>query len=286
MILLRIMQLRILPFLLVFILSQYSFAQSTPLDESEYEGESPELEVKEETDYTDPVADIYSYWNTKQIHYRDTSFFKELDTLIIPLVNDSSFYYHPYPGNITSHFGSRRYRWHYGTDVDLITGDSIRAAFDGIVRIDTYESGYGKTLVLRHYNGIETLYGHLSRVLVDTGQFVTAGQVIALGGNTGRSTGSHLHFETRYRGKAIDPEKLIDFTTGQLRSDTLVMTMATFDYLPKLKALKSAKYHKIRPGDTLSHIARRYGTSVSALCRLNGIKPTTILRVGRTIRVR
>ena len=260
-------------------------AQQMDYDSTEFLNAIPEPVVSTVTDYTDPVADIYTYWSTTQIHYRDTTF--SIDSSILALVNDSSRYCHPFEGNITSKFGMRRYRWHYGTDIDLITGDTVRAAFDGIVRIHRYnKGGYGNTVVIRHYNGLETLYGHLSKYLVDTGDYVRAGDPIGLGGNTGRSTGSHLHFETRYRGKAIDPEKIIDFAAFELRSDTLVIDSAAFDYLPELAELNSAKYYRIRSGDTLSHIARRYGTSVNTLCRLNGIKPTTILRIGRTIRVR
>jgi murein DD-endopeptidase MepM/ murein hydrolase activator NlpD len=281
------MSLRIGLLLFLSILVLQVSAQSTPLEEADYNTENPESEVKEVEDFTDPTAGIYGTWNTSKIHYfKDSTFLKTLDTLVIPLISDSNTYYHPVPGSITSRFGPRRYRWHYGTDIDLITGDTVRAAFGGIIRINIYDPGYGRTIVIRHPNGLETLYAHLSLTLVDTGDFVDAGQVIGLGGNTGRSYGSHLHFETRYRGKAIDPEKLIDFTSGELRRDTLVMTKETFDYLPKLEALKSAKYHKIRQGDTLTKIARKYGTSVKTLCRLNGIKQTTILRVGRTLRVR
>lgn len=272
---------------LIMGISLGSFAQKFDFDSTEYENAIPEPAAITVSDYTDPVADIYTYWNTSQIHYRDTSFLNHLDSTLLVLVNDSSPYCHPFAGDITSKFGMRRYRWHYGTDVDLVTGDTVRAAFDGIVRIRKYnKGGYGNTILIRHYNGLETLYGHLSKSLVDTGDFVHAGDAIGLGGNTGRSSGSHLHFETRYRGIAIDPQKVIDFAAMELKTDSLIIDSTTFDYIPELRSLSSAKYYKIRSGDTLSQIARRYGTSVNTLCRLNGMKPTTVLRIGRSIRVR
>ena len=138
---------------------------------------------------------------------------------------------------------------------------------------------------MRHENGLETVYGHLSRPLVDEYEQVPAGYVIGLGGNTGRSTGSHLHLEMRYLGEAMNPAGIIDFNTGQLKNKE--------EYVIGIKAMKKAraeqaamKYHKVRQGDTLSGIAKKYGTSVRALCRLNNIKETKILQIGQKIRVR
>jgi murein DD-endopeptidase MepM/ murein hydrolase activator NlpD len=120
---------------------------------------------------------------------------------------------------------------------------------------------------------------------VDEFEKVYAGDVVGLGGNTGRSTGSHLHFEIRYLGEAMDPAKFIDFNTGQLRNPE--------EYVIAIKAMKQARaeqaamrYHKVRSGDTLSGIARRYGTTVRRLCQLNRIKETKILQIGQKIRVR
>ena len=201
---------------------------------------------------------------------------------------DCSEFVLPVPGRITSRFGVRRGRFHFGTDLALRVGDPVRAAFSGKVRIIDFERrGFGHYVVIRHDNGFETLYAHLSRVLVEHDQFVTAGDTIALGGNTGRSTGPHLHFEIRYLGNAINPENIIDFSTGTLRNEYYVMTRAsTFAYRREVAALQAAQYVTVRNGDTLSHIARRNGTTVQRLCQLNGITPRTIIRPGQRLRVR
>ena len=123
---------------------------------------------------------------------------------------------------VTSHYGYRRSfrRQHYGTDIKVFVGDTIRAAFSGKVRVVRYEGrGYGKYIVIRHNNGLETVYGHLSAQLVHENQIVKAGQVIGLGGNTGRSTGSHLHFETRLCGTALNPALMFDFRNQDVTGD-------------------------------------------------------------------
>ena len=143
-------------------------------------------------------------------------------------------------------------------------------------------------MLIRHDNGLETIYGHLSRPLVEENERIYAGEVLGLGGNTGRSTGSHLHYEIRYLGNAIDPATLVDFDRGALRvpEDYVITKKGTFKHNEEVKQLKMAQYHKVRQGDTLSGIARRYHTSVRTLCRLNHIKETSILRLGQKIRVR
>lgn len=127
---------------------------------------------------------------------------------------DVSDFVVPVPGYVTSNYGYRaRFRRnHYGIDLKLNVGDTVRVAFPGKVRLTKYDGrGYGYYVVVRHPNGMETVYGHLSRFLVKPDQTVKAGEAIALGGNTGRSTGPHLHFETRYMGIPINPAAIIDF---------------------------------------------------------------------------
>jgi murein DD-endopeptidase MepM/ murein hydrolase activator NlpD len=228
-----------------------------------------------------PSYDLYCSWNTEKVHpYNDDLRFMK-DTVTIPLVLEECDFHPPYVGPKTSDFGYRRYRYHYGVDVKLYTGEDVHAAFEGLVRIAHYDGDYGKVVVIRHNNGLETLYAHLSKFNVKEGDWVQAGDVIGLGGNTGRSTGSHLHFEVRYKGEPIDPNALIEWETGYLCHDTLELNQEHFEYLIDIR---KRKYHKIRSGDTLSGIARRYGTSVRRLCQLNGIRSNTTLRVGKVLR--
>lgn len=200
---------------------------------------------------------------------------------------DVSTFYPPTVGRITSPYGWRRRRMHRGVDIKLYVGDTVRAAFDGQVRIKKFNRrGYGYYYVLRHPNGLETVYGHLSKFIVDQDEYVRAGQPIGLGGNTGRSTGSHLHFETRFMGIDLDPSTIIDFETFKPKKDIYHFAQK------KAKSVSSgnssgdgvAAYHKVKQGDTLGGIARRYGTSVSRLCKLNNIKANSILRLGQRIR--
>ncbi len=222
-------------------------------------------------------------------------------------VVDSLGQYHcPYIGDIhpRGKFGIRRGRRHQGVDLPLQTGTPIYAAFDGEVRISKYMGGYGNLVVIRHPNGIETFYGHLSKRNVESGDWVRAGDEIGLGGSTGRSTGAHLHFETRYNGFAFDPQWLIDFKSGDLRHRLFVLKRKYFspysnyeqDFEDEFRneeddrreeAERAAmRFHIVKSGDTLGRIAINNGTTVGAICRLNGISSTTVLKIGRRLRVR
>lgn len=236
-----------------------------------------------------PAEDLYgSNWNTKWVD----PFRGEAEKPNFPdscAINCSSFVY-PIDtiARVTSKYGPRRRRMHRGIDLKVQKGDTIRAAFDGKVRIRNYERrGYGYYLVIRHPNGLETIYGHLSKQLVHVNDIVHAGDPIGLGGNTGRSTGSHLHFETRFLGQAINPAEIIDFENGVPVHDTFVFRNVKINGRKSNIYTSSGDqlvYHRVKSGDTLGKIARIYGTSVSELCRLNGIKPTTVLRIGQSIR--
>jgi murein DD-endopeptidase MepM/ murein hydrolase activator NlpD len=231
-----------------------------------------------------PGWDIYQHWNTEVIHPLRTDLTNLSDTIHIVL-KDEEFecdYAHPYFGEVTSDFGPRRYRYHYGIDIKLATGDTVFAAFDGVVRIAKYSKTYGNVILIRHYNGLETLYAHLSKIDASVGDEVITGQAIGLGGNTGRSTGSHLHFEVRYKGEPINPHSIIDFKDGKLKADMLALNKSHFLYAKEAKAVK---YHTIKRGESLSTIARKYRTSVSHLCKINKIKPTTTIQAGKKIRV-
>ncbi len=247
------------------------------------------------------------YWDTEKVFpYKDVEYSSLPRSVVIELVDSTNGYHTPYkPSPIRSRYGPRRGRAHQGVDLVLKTGEPIYATFSGRVRISQYNrGGYGNLVVIRHDNGLETFYGHLSERMVEPNQWVEAGQVIGLGGSTGRSTGPHLHFETRYYGQSFDPERLIDFKSGTLCRDVFLLKRSYFSIYSrasqdfedeianeeqdkKEKAEREAmRYHKIRSGDTLGAIARKYGTTVGNICRLNGIKSTTVLRIGRTLRVR
>ena len=250
-----------------------------------------------------PSHDLYTSWDTNTAHpYNFGQAFKEDSVTLILTQGEDNCFTMPYKGNLTSLFGWRRYRPHYGTDIDLETGDSVVACFDGMVRVAKYYHGYGNCVIIRHSNGLETVYGHMSKLLVESGQKVDAGTLIGLGGNTGHSTGSHLHFEFRYLGQALDTQDFIDYEKGELKSNCFVLRKSDVENKYDLRALhtrhksdlmarKYGKYpvkagmYKVRSGDTLGAIARRKGTTVKSLCRKNGLKPTTKLKVGQRIRI-
>lgn len=239
---------------------------------------------------------LYAGFDNDAIHYPKFDYANMEESIFIPLVNASrkQFYVHPVNNIVTSHFGPRRRRYHYGTDVDLVTGDPVRCAFDGKVRIARYNRSYGNLVVVRHNNGLETYYAHLSQLQVKDNQEVKAGDILGLGGNTGRSRGSHLHFEIRYLGAAINPEYVIDFNNYRLKSDTLELTRNSFRYQRPSRSniqyvqktsQSSSKYYTVRKGDTLGKIARNHGTTVKKLAQLNGIKGTRI-NAGQRLRLR
>ncbi|SDL46253.1 Murein DD-endopeptidase MepM and murein hydrolase activator NlpD, contain LysM domain [Catalinimonas alkaloidigena] len=256
------------------------------------EGYTGMVEISEELQIDSvwvTLTEYYSVWDSRRINpydidatkFRDTVDIELIDTTTsrlwaMPMIRDTTY--------VTSGFGMRGYRWHYGSDLKLSTGDTVVAAFDGIVRIRSYDPrGYGYYVLVRHYNGLETLYGHMSKILVKVGDLVKAGETLGLGGSTGRSSGPHLHYEVRYQGNAINPEQLYDFSNRQLLYNQFQITNNQFSYLKEVRKLA---YHRVRSGDTLSGIAHKYGTSVRTLCRLNRITPRTILRIGQRIRVR
>lgn len=240
-----------------------------------------------DTSSSHPADSIYPIWMNARVNPYNIP----IDSIRDGVTIDLSGYVYPLQNltYVTSKFGFRKYRFHYGTDVKVQVGDSLRASWDGQVRIVGWDPrGYGYYVLIRHDNGLETLYGHLSRPLVEENEKIYAGEVLGLGGNTGRSTGSHLHYEIRYLGNAINPETLVNFEKGELRvaTDYTITKSGTFHHNAELKQLKQAQYHKVRQGDTLSGIAKKYHTSVRTLCRLNKIKETSILRIGQKIRVR
>lgn len=255
-----------------------------------------------------PSADLYANWDNKYAH-RATELPEtyKIDLRHFTMPTTSRV--------ITSNFGSRWGRQHKGLDIKVYIGDTIRAAFSGKVRIVRYEAGgYGKYIVIRHNNGLETIYGHLSKQLVEENREVRSGEVIGLGGNTGRSTGSHLHFETRLCGVALNPALMFDFRAqdvtgdyyafnketydnestnatrlrGKQDSSTYASTNSSDDYATNKRTTSGLtdqiSYHKVKKGETLDRIAKKRGVTVEKICKLNHITKTMRLRPGQILR--
>ena len=259
------------------------------------------ITIKEETE--SPASELYANWDNKYAH-RATElpehFNIDLRHFCMPTTSRV----------ITSNFGSRWGRQHKGLDIKVYIGDTIRAAFSGKVRIVRYEGGgYGKYIVIRHNNGLETIYGHLSKQLVEENQTVRAGEVIGLGGNTGRSTGSHLHFETRLCGVALNPALMFDFRNQDVTGDTYLFrkesynreSLAATRQRGKNDDLAAAndnnsnnigdnvesgdvRYHKVAKGETLAAIARKRGTTIDKICKLNHISKNMRVKPGQILR--
>jgi len=255
-----------------------------------------------------PVSDLYEGWDNKYAH-QATELPERFDI-------DLRDFCMPTPSRVvTSNFGPRWGRKHQGIDLKVYIGDTIRAAFSGKVRIVRYDrGGYGNFIVIRHGNGLETIYGHLSKQLVRENDEVRAGDVIGLGGNTGRSTGSHLHFETRLCGVALNPALMFDFREQDVTGDFYAFNKATYEQESReanrlrgkigngsytreqVKGTERVNttvvttsneeilYHKVASGETLNSIAKRYGTTIEKLCKLNRISKKKRIRVGQILR--
>jgi murein DD-endopeptidase MepM/ murein hydrolase activator NlpD len=231
-------------------------------------------------------------WDTITINPYKVSLKEMNDTILLSLRDSFGCDFHPPAiGDISSNFGFRRWgrraKFHYGVDVRMEVGDPVYAMFDGVVRIAKRSADYGYVVLIRHYNGLETLYAHFNQLLVYSGQPVRSGDIIGLAGSTGRSTGPHLHFEVRFKGEKVDPNKIVYFPSGSLLSDTLQIDKGCFAHLYQVKSsqLKS-KYHVVRRGETLGKIAYRYGVSVKHLAKLNHMSTKSVLRTGQKLRLR
>ena len=256
--------------------------------------------------FENPAGDIYDEWDNELTHYSGNPLPDETT------VDLRGFCMPTTSRVVTSNFGARWGRQHKGIDVKVYICDTIRAAFSGKVRIVKYEPrGYGKYVVIRHYNGLETYYGHMSKQLVTENEEVKAGDPIGLGGNTGRSTGSHLHFETRLCGVALNPALMFDFRNQDVTSDFYTFRRSRYASesamanrlrgansssrgngrfegdsdddselaiaAPSVSFAPETHFHKVKKGETLQAVARKCHTTVEALCKLN--------RIGKNIRL-
>ncbi len=231
-----------------------------------------------------PGSHIYGDWRTESPNAYGPELAAQDSVLLIKLVEDELHcgFGMPVPGVLTSRFGWRNGRAHNGIDLDLRTGESVRSLFPGVVRYAGSYGSYGRIVVVRHWNGLESYYAHLHRTKVAVGQEVEAGQILGLGGNTGRSTGPHLHLEVRFKGIPIDPSRFIDLSLGQLSCHTLVLRKTRWSYAAYPLG---TQFHTVQKGEHLYAIAERYGTSIKALCELNGISRRSTLRVGQQLMV-
>ena len=315
----RTLMLSILAMFAFVAMAQDQLASVAPIDKRMRAIDSVSIaKMLEKESLGDPASSLYPNWNNNYTTNYGVEMPKEYK------IDLRAFHFPCESRRVTSSYGYRRSfrRKHYGTDIKVYVGDTIRSAFSGKIRIVANQGrkkGYGKYVVIRHHNGLETVYGHLSKQLVVEDQEVKAGEPIGLGGNTGRSTGSHLHFETRLLGQFIDPEKLFDFTAQDVLGDyylfssvgrSRLLTSDESKQLPDNKVLASvggptfeadkaaqskkfqeerreslrAQVHKVRKGESLSVIARKRGTTVKRLCQLNNITTKTVLRVGQILR--
>ncbi len=236
-----------------------------------------------------PGYDMYCHWNTDVLFDRTLGHRFVHDTLRLQLGHEVCDIAMPCSGHLTSGYGMRKGRMHHGVDLDLETGDPVVSAFAGMVRISKYNKSFGHVVVVRHFNGLETLYAHLSKRSVEPGTLVEAGDTLGLGGNTGRSYGSHLHFEVRFLDQPIDPALVFDLSAGTVKALDFDIHKGTFANIAAAQAASKAtastrKMHVVRRGDTLYALSRRYGVKVRDLCRLNGISESSTLSLGQRLR--
>ncbi|WP_417856951.1 peptidoglycan DD-metalloendopeptidase family protein [Xanthomarina gelatinilytica] len=278
------------------------------------QNKSPEVYSPESTQFIDDLeaylTSIHTETETMDItsEFWDTSKIKiDYDTEVaypIHIQFKDTNYVSPIPRNkvITSRYGWRKGRAHKGIDIDLITGDSLYAMFDGVVRFANYSSGHGRTVVVRHFNGLETVYAHLSRYGVKENDTVVAGSYLGKGGTSGNARGSHLHLEMNYEGIPVNPEYLLDFNeNNEIRAKDIWITKTWTR--PELHSSKrqskleifsteeeaiasmnrEPKVYIVKKGDTLSKISLRNNTSITAICKSNHMKRNSTLRIGQKL---
>ena len=244
--------------------------------------------------------DIFTkFWsNTNLFPYPKQVLHKMTDSIEINLTKNSGFHLPP-NDHIFSPFGWRRNRQHKGIDLDLNIGDTLRSAFSGKVRFaDFNNGGYGNLVIIRHFNGLETYYAHLDKLIIQPNDIVLAGDIIGLGGETGRALGPHLHFEVRYKDVAFNSQNIIDYDKGLLKpsanynnNSIYYLTKSDFSWVDvnnkRAAANNKKKYYKLKSGDYIGKVAVKYNTTVKKILKLNPkLKNLNSLQIGQVIRVR
>lgn len=278
------------------------------------QNKSPEVYSPESNQFIDDLEAYLTSIHTETETMDITSEFWDTSKIKIDYGTEVSYpvhiqfketnYVSPIPRNkvITSRYGWRKGRAHKGIDIDLITGDSLYAMFDGVVRFANYSSGHGRTVVVRHFNGLETVYAHLSRYGVKENDTVVAGSYLGKGGTSGNARGSHLHLEMNYKGIPVNPEYLLDFNeNNEIRAKDIWITKTWTR--PELHSSKrqskleifsteeeaiasmnrEPKVYIVKKGDTLSKISLRNNTSITAICKSNHMKRNSTLRIGQKL---
>ncbi|MCA0233669.1 MAG: peptidoglycan DD-metalloendopeptidase family protein [Bacteroidetes bacterium] len=268
------------------------------------EGETSVAEIIDSVQVGDDwvqVADYFAIWDSRTIDPYNLNPLEFEENISLRLFDPGKGRFWNLPTSevkVTSQFGPRWGRWHEGMDLDLNTGDPVYSTYDGIVRVTAYDgNGYGRFVLVRHYNGLETLYGHLSKITVEVGQLIKAGDMLGLGGNTGRSFGDHLHYENRYEGNPFSPAWIWDFPGQTIRNERFVLTSKVWDHLRGGRSIdsefdiskakvKRTVLHRVRRGETLDTIASKYGMSTSELAQKNHLRLTARLKIGQRLRVK
>ncbi len=304
--------MKLLVTLTLIVLSVNLQAQNIPVSDTELKLAIEQPSFKKGTFVNEIVIPVIDHDSTatvdiKAAHWNTKVFNPYKNTLVkfpIHLKFSDSTYASPIPRDkvVTSRYGWRKGRPHKGIDIDLITGDSVFAMLDGIIRFASYNSGHGRTVIVRHYNGLETVYAHLSRYAVKVNDTVRKGQLLGKGGTSGNARGSHLHLVVNYKGVSINPEYLFGFDENNTiraqdlwvthqwtrphmhsskRQSQLALILTEEEALESLK--KQNKIYIVRRGDTLSKIAQRNNVSVTSICKTNFIKRNAVIKVGQKL---
>lgn len=230
-----------------------------------------------------PATEFYPIWTSDNPNPYKPEIWKNDTAFSLLLASDELGDFHiPHDDVMTSKFGWRDGRMHNGVDIDLQVWDTVVAAFPGVVRMARTYGGYGRVVIIRHYNGLETTYAHLHRFKVKEGDKVDGGQLIGLGGSSGHSTGSHLHFEIRFKGVPLNPLSFVSFKEQELLNDTLVLKRTKNGFVAYPRGIL---FHTVKRGDTLYEIAKQYGTTTYKLAEINGIRRNRYLSVGQRLRI-